>query len=338
MRRITGTHGRWWLSLLTIGCLSLPAFADSVTTTNGIVMKGEILRNDDRGILFKHEFGREILVPHGDIKTLDAGFSPSYAKGTESFKEADYPEAIQQFQSALSKEKRDWARSWILTDVISAQIEIGDWQAAANSFAELPLTADDGTRLAAAPLIWTPMTLRDADIKWARENVRRSDTITRLIAASWLLCSDEPSYTQPAEEALEDLLQSQSDVVAAIANAQRWRSPEATVNSSERLAVLERLPNRLRGGALAAQAQALSREGKKGDGALAATQAGLVMPGRPSQQAESLWLAARLAGESGMENDAAKLLQLLVKRYPNTVAGKQAKKQLAALRDSKVGQ
>jgi hypothetical protein len=211
------------------------------------------------------------------------------------------------------------------------------WSDAANQFLAIAAEDPDTFHWETAPLIWAPVTVRDADRTIARKWLEGDQSIPRLLGASLLLKEPDP-VGSAAERALTNLLSDPSTQVARLARAQLWRNRLGQQLSDNEIANwrshINSLPEKLRGGPQYLLASAYLQRGQFDRAA-----------------AEFLWIpltyfqheptAARASLEAGVSllraarrDDAVKVLNETAANFSWSPAGRDAKARLAELQQA----
>jgi len=302
-----------------------PSLSDDVVRVKGstIAYRGEILRNDERGVTMK-------LAPRGELKEfareqierIDTRYPAAMDAGRTALSKGDFADAVPNLRSALREETRPWAQDQIKGLLLKALDGQGDVEGAADVFVELAPNRSDAGIMAYAPFRWVkeaaPADHRRAAARaWLLHN---EEPVVRLLAANWLLETDAAQ----AKSALERLATDPDSRVRPIARAMLLRErllKNAKSISKDDLAEfrseVEKLPNAVRVGPQYVLALAYEANGDPIDAALAFLYVPFVTGGPPDVQADALDRASKACLKAGLKNDAAKLDAELRKRFPS---------------------
>ncbi|MGD9644848.1 MAG: tol-pal system YbgF family protein [Pirellulales bacterium] len=185
-----------------------------------------------RGLRLRVAGGREVEYPAIQVLRVETSHSPQQLAADKLYAQDEFAAAEEKYRAALAHEERGWVRRGLLAAIARCQRELGNWPAAARSFAGLVSSDPDTWYLDVAPLAWEPArtvgsektieTTVAADMQAATAEWLAADKppALELLAASWHI--DGPRQEE-AVAALNRLAQLPPTHATALARLQVYR-------------------------------------------------------------------------------------------------------------------
>jgi tetratricopeptide (TPR) repeat protein len=308
------------LAAFLLAC-AVDASADEVVVSSGPGAQGqsrragEIIDYTGSGLVLRVAGGAQTTIAAERVREVHAAWIPAHRRGDELFAEAKFAEALEQYRQAVGQEQRAWVRRRLASQAIWCYRHLGQHEYAASAF--LTITSQDPATpyFEAIPLSWTSAQPGPAFEEKLHNWLGGDDPIAALLASSWLLTTGERST---ATEKLRTLTRDADSRVSLLAQAQLWRTQQATAQREDvsRLqTVLERLPAPLRAGPYYVIGQTLARLGHGEEAALVLLRVPVLYPQHRELAAESLLAAGRELEKLNRTDEAAPLYQELVSKY-----------------------
>lgn len=310
-----------------------------------ITLQGEILEytGDVLSIRMKPgERPREFSA--ADVVEIQSPQIKEHDQGVQYFKAGNWDPAETELRTALKVEGRAWVRRQILTYLIRVAFVKGDLQNASLRFSVLVKSDPSTPSFALIPLIWgrtspNSSTKAQAEI-WLLDETQLP--AIRLVGASLLL--EDSKFAETAALVLRDLAVNRDQRVAGLAASQLWRMKLSTPREINLIELknweqrLQKIPENLRGGPhfLMGRAYASRREYE-----LAAVHylwLPIVQPDDFHLAAEATFQAADALSKIGQLNQAVRLYEEILEKYPKTIAFQTANERLAELRNQSLRQ
>lgn len=282
--------------------------------------KGSIVRWKGHALTINTN-GVEREIDNEEIVDLQTTWSDEYQAGLNEWQAGKTQLAILHFQEALKTETRDWAKAIIRIKLVDAFQTIGKPAAAVDQFLQI-LRDDPQTRfLHLAPLAWTGpgKGLDQTAATW----VSSSDSLTRLIGASWLLGG--PSRDQGAKE-LNELSRDIDPRIKNLAIAQLWRT-RANVNAKQVEVwqdIVNQMPREIRAGPYLVLAESQARVGSVDQAIANLMRIPILYQEQKTLSAAALYRSGSLLHNRGETDQAQTLLNELISNYPQTLWARQA--------------
>jgi tetratricopeptide (TPR) repeat protein len=223
---------------------------------------------------------------------------------------------VEAYRAAQKAESRRWVAHRMTPQLMHCLELQGRFDLAGEAFLHLVAQDPETPYFAAVPLAWRSSTADAAVYARAKtwlENER--EPIALLLGASWLLSGPE----RPRAIGVLTTLSTHSDRrIARLAAAQLWRTKLVSASSADvtRWQVqVANMPETLRGGPMLVLGDALQRQRRTDDAALAYLQASLRYSDRELLAAEGLLAAARLLENARREGDAQRLYRELQAKH-----------------------
>ena len=294
-------------------------------------VSGTITDYTGRELLIRTVGNREQSIPASRIEDIATTYTERHAEADRLFERGSYAEAETLYRRALTDEPRQWVRRMILSQVVWCYRNRGQQEQAAVTF-DLIVKNDPTTQyFDAIPLLWRstelPLSAERRATEWLRDE---SNPVMQLVAASWLLSG--PGELRPeAQRTIESLATSRDSRVAALAEAQRWRSRLVVAQPSEVnrwQSIVEQFDPSLRAGAYYLLGQAFARAQRYEEAALALMRVPVLYPKEEGLAAESLLAAAEALEKSNRIDEARICLRELLRDHPGSTAAAAAKSKL----------
>jgi tetratricopeptide (TPR) repeat protein len=287
-------------------CLLIFSFAAPLLQANDIIIlrtsdgnserrvSGSVLDYSGRELLLQHASGREERLPASRVVRVDGAWSESHRKANERFAAGDYEAAEALYLQAFGEEMRPWVKRRVRARLTWCYRYIEQPEKAAKAFVPIYREDPQTPHFSAIPLVWATgppnPTLESQTRSWMSD---RSPSVARLIGASWSLSS---ANRGEAIRTLQSLANDEDVRVVFLAEAQIWRTREATTNEQERERWQERIqdmPSSIRGGPLFVLGRVLSRQKQHERAALTFMKTAVLYPAERDLTCHALLAAAR---------------------------------------------
>lgn len=301
--------------------------------TARVRLAGQILDYTGQLLLLRLPDGREQKIPGPRVLRVQTRRGPVHQEAEQRFLEGRWAEALTLYRKAIQEEPRRWVRREILARMVVCYEDTGQLAAAGETFLLL-LQSDPNTPYwEVIPLAWAPMVgdglLERQARQWLAQDPEQSPAAVLLGASHLLAGSDRAA----ALNRLNRLLHHGEQRIALLALAQTWRTivhPEpAQVAAWEQ--AIQKLPPGLRAGPYYVLGRAYAQQGRWQEAALAWLRIPILY-GRPRH------LAARALGEAagalermGQTDQAVRLYQELLQKWPDTLFAHEAQQRLEEL-------
>ncbi|MBI5757046.1 MAG: hypothetical protein HZA46_00850 [Planctomycetales bacterium] len=166
------------------------------------------------------------VIPANEVVEVQTEQIEAHTQGERSLADGKIPVAVEQFQQALSRERRRWVRREILALLVRSELCRGAYSAAAGHF--LPLYESDPTtrHFHLIPLAWGNQTLGPSAKSDAREWLNDKSEAAQLIGASLLLT--DPAERERSLIVLKGLSTNADRRIKDLAQSQVWRTQVGT--------------------------------------------------------------------------------------------------------------
>lgn len=293
---------------------------------------GTIIDYTGENLILRTSGGREQRIPTPRVIEIKTTWSPKKLVGDEMIEAGEFDEAVKNYLTAYREERRNWARREIAAQCIRCYRELAQFDRAAEAFLSL-LQLDPKTQhFHAIPLSWAPyqppLTLQQKAKSWLESG---QSPPARLLGASWLLST---GTREVAIGALRELATDSDARIAALAEAQLWRTQVATAKPQdiERWQrMVERMPDRLRAGPYFTLARALAGKQQGEQAALAFLRVPILYPKAGRLAAAALLSAGRELEKIGQTKEAVVLYHEVVRDHSQTPAAAEASSRLESL-------
>ncbi len=271
--------------------------------------------------------------PTSSVERIEHRFSEAFEQTRRLFEAGNFEAAEEGWTRELAAEPKGWVRREIRSWLIRAAWRRERWGDAGRQFLAIAEEDPETFHWPIAPLVWTPLTLREADRVVARGWLEDPAPVARLLGASLLL--KDRTLGDSAKSALNALIRDPSRQVSDLAKAQLWRTRVGQPISDSELASWRghaaHLPAALRGGPQYLVATAY-RDRSQFDRAAAEF---LWLPLVDSQHEPTVARASLEAGEmllrAGRRDDALRILSDAAADFPWSASARDAKSLLSRL-------
>ncbi len=272
--------------------------------------------------------GRVITIETDRIASVDSNWTTEYLSAQQAIAERRLLDAIPSLQAAMGAETRAWARRMMAPQLVRLLNLAGYPQLAGETFLQL-IDDDPQTRnFSVIPLAWENVST-DAGTVAAAQKWMASDLLpAQLLGASWLLASP---YRAEALKKLETLSRDLDGRIAHLAAGQLWRDQMLTADGAQLARwerQIERMPSEIRSGPLLVLGEALQRNSRDDDAAIAWLRVTIVHADDYRQAGFALRQCASLFQNKGQADEAARLWSELIRDFPETPWAAEAAKAL----------
>ena len=299
---------------------------------NPYSLRGEIIDDTGRELTFRVQgSSRPRRYPADRVDRIETEWPSGFGQGRAAMARGDFAAAAEHFVAANRAEKRAWARRRILAELVICYRAAGLDGKAGDIFLAIAQSDPATPAFDRIPLAWfaTEAVPKSKAKGWlARTNLPAAG----LLGASHLLATDERDV---AIARLRHLADTAPDPrVAALAEAQRWRTRIVTADESDRVRWQQRIdamPPVVRGGPYFVLAQVHERLGQADAAALAYLRVPIHFNHDRPLAARALLGAARATRQSGHTDESRRLLRELIRDYPNTAESTEAERMQESL-------
>ena len=178
---------------------------------------------------------------------IETAWHGGYEDGNRLLGQYRYDEAINQFNSALESEPREWMQNIVFAKLVQCYLAKEDFGKAASHFLNV-IDDDPQSRFRhLAPLVWTSSRPNTQQLKTGEALLDSAEPMVALMGASWLLKSN-----QKANQKMEKLARDFDPVIASLAKTQLWRLDNVPLNEKRmaiRIQQVQAMPEKIRCGA-----------------------------------------------------------------------------------------
>ncbi|MEQ9411478.1 MAG: hypothetical protein RIK87_27435 [Fuerstiella sp.] len=272
--------------------------------------------------------GNILVLRLADVVEISFHRSLAWDEGLQQYREGRYQQALQKFDTALVKERRDWAWCELQAAAVRADIQLGRRQAAVDRI-ELILEKDPRSRhVSLLPLVWDARLPTAERISAEPDGLRGATMVKRLVAASALL--HDPDYRGAATSVLERIREAEGlSRLGELATTQLWRL-HLLNKPDERNPVLgiwadrvREMSDEARAGPQYVVARGYRQHHDYDRAAMGFLWMPLMSPLDRSLSAMSLVEAVECLKLAGRLSEAAVMANELQQRFPNTSAAEQ---------------
>jgi len=309
---------------LLLGMATRGALAEDVVylTPEGqehgrLAVRGEIVDYTGAEVTLAGPTGQPRRYPAERVVELETSWHDAHQAGRDALAKHDFEAAARHLAEANRAEQRVWVRRLILADWMRAYTALGRPEQASELLLALVQSDPSTPALAEAPLAWFP----DDRVSRAKAETWLAKTeqpVAVLLGASYLLST---SAATSARQALFELVRHNDPRIAALAEAQLWRSEllRSTPKDITRWAArIEQMPEPLRAGPYFVLGQAYDRLGLPDDAALAYLHLPVLYPERRELAARSLVRAGQLSSRAGFSEEATTMWTEVITMYADT--------------------
>ncbi|QGJ71501.1 Hypothetical protein PBC10988_32080 [Planctomycetales bacterium 10988] len=278
-------------------------------------IQGTVLEYNGSTIQIELPTGQTLQYPSDRVEKIETEHSTAYLSALDSLTGGNEAAALRGFQTALQQETRGWVRREILAHQVQCYQRLQQPISAAHTFLLLWESDPQTPYFDRIPLRWHAEELSQADEQQAKRWMENPENpAAQLLGASFLL----NRYPQSAQETLRRLESTSRPYLPALAKAQGWRA-ELVTNSVQVPAwdtALESIPEELRGGPLLVVGQAWLRQKEYESAALRLMEAAILYPEQTQVAAQALHDAGLVMAAMNQPDEAARLWQELIERFP----------------------
>ncbi|MDG2012725.1 MAG: hypothetical protein P8J33_04430 [Pirellulaceae bacterium] len=205
-----------------------------------------VLDWDAERLLYKGN-DRERTMPSSRVVDVAYPRTPKHLEADQQREMGQFLQAWQSYKNALSEEPRGWVKVELLAGQLKCALALNRQRDALAAFFAIQQATPKSRYFHLLPLPWYQTRVDGAMVSTYRDWLSEQNEIRRLIAASWLLKSDEAVALQT----LKTLAQSDDARIAHLATAQAWRSQMVATTTAELLrwqAALRRMPTNFQAG------------------------------------------------------------------------------------------
>jgi tetratricopeptide (TPR) repeat protein len=287
-------------------------------------IEGQILDYTGREIVIRPDRGTERRFPADRVVEIQTAWPSGYEEGLRALASGDFAAAQEHFIAANRAESRTWARRLALAGLAEAMLGLVRTDQAGEVV--LAILASDPTspHLDLLPLAWSG----DAEVppQKAQAWLAQPDfPAANLLGASYLLST---AKQMDAAEALRRLTAVSDARIAALAEAQLWRTRIATADAAEVerwQTAIERMPTELRAGPYFVVGEAWRRLGRQDEAALALLRVPVHAPEKSGLAARALLAAAESLRDAGHSDEALRIAREILRDHAETPSAKTAK-------------
>lgn len=294
------------------------------------IVTGRVVDFTGEGLVLETQGGRQQTIAADAVRRVETTYGDLHRAADEAFARADFNQALNLYRGALKQDPRQWVRRQILAQIVGCYRSLGHARTAVETFFLLASSNPPPADFASIPLAWMPPT-PSADLDQAAKSwLARPEPVAKLLGASYLLLGVDG---RAARDALEEVVRDGDPVLAALAQAQQWRTVVATVDEAELEGwerAVERLPESLRGGPYYVLGQAWLHRGRWDRGAWTLLRVPIAYPRERELAARSLLDAGRALEKLDRATDAAPLYREVMGSYAATPAALEAQRRLEA--------
>lgn len=334
---VSGLIGCWFygVTLISTDCFAQETSLDKVIVVNRAgdqqqTLTGRILAYNGKFLTFQSLGGNPQRIETARVKKIQSSWTAKHARGNQLLADHEFEQALLAYQQAAKEETRLWVRQRILAQWVWCYQGLGQTEQAGDHFLKLVLAVDPNTLyFDAIPLSWGKQAVSPALEGHAQVWLTGSQSSSgRLLGASWLLGT---AQREVAIQVLKQLTTDTDSRIALLAEAQLWRTQQASVSIqglSQWKAQIARLPAGLRPGPYFLLAAALNRHQQHDQAVVCWMRIPINYPQHYQLAAESLLASARKLDQLQRQSQARNLYQEIVSRYASTVAAGQAQRWL----------
>jgi tetratricopeptide (TPR) repeat protein len=274
--------------------------------------------------------GQVATFPAEQVARIEFRRLPEHAEGDQLFAQRDFSEARNRYLKARQGEGRPWVQRMLMAQVAWCYRHLQQYDSAGEVFLGILASDPETPYYDCLPLAWLPQTLTPALEQKSLRWLSSEQPAAALLGASHLLAAT--SHRTAALEKLRTLRFHNDARIAGLARAQLWRSELATVATrqiDDWQAELQKTPEALRAGPYYLLGQALARNGRAEEAALAFLRVPILYPRERNLAARCLLDAARQLDKTGQRGESARLYREIVSQYAETRDAAEAKSELA---------
>ena len=321
--------------------VSLALAEDVVVVRSGQDGDGRVRRSGTiktftgKEIVLERSGGSLVNIPTDRVLEVLTDWPVSQLEGNRLLKAGQFGDALHQYYKAAKSDQRAWVRREALAQCVWCMRYLGDIPRAGETLLLIVQDDPDTQHLGVIPLAWWPQEpSRELELRsrsWLEHDTLRA---ARLMGASWLLSTGGRS---DAVEVLTNLKHDQDSRIAALAEAQLWRTGIATATEPDLVRwrqMLQRHPANLFPGAYALLGRGWSRRGKHEQAALDFLRVPVLYGRHRRLAAQCLLVAGQELETINRSAQASRLYRELVQDYPESPSVGLARERLGQLSGS----
>ena len=205
-----------------------------------------VLDWDAERLLYKGN-DRERTMPSSRVIDVAYPRTPKHLEADQQREAGQFLQALQSYKNALSEEPRAWVKVELLAGQLKCALALNRQRDALAAFFAIQQATPNSRYFHLLPLPWHKARVDGGLVSTYRDWLSEENELRKLIAASWLLKSDEAV----AGKALKALAQSADAKIAHLATAQAWRPQMVATTTADLLrweAALGRMPPKFQAG------------------------------------------------------------------------------------------
>ena len=293
-------------------------------------LSGRIVDYSGQFLTFQQLGGQPRQIKSQQVQKIQTTWTANHVRGDQLLAEHQFEQALATYQQAVKEETRNWARQRILAQWVCCYQSLGRIEEAGDTFLRLVLASDPNTLyFHTIPLHWGEQRVSPALEGQAAVWIKNAESgAAQLMGASWLLGTAQGGV---AIQVLKQLTTGQDTRLALLAEAQLWRSQQASVSMkvlSRWEQEISRFPVSFRAGPYYLVAGALSRHQQHERAVICWMRVPISYPQHFHLAAESLLKTAKELTSLQREQQAENLYREIVRNYANTIPAGQAQQWL----------
>ena len=250
---------------------------------------------------------------------IETAWHGGYEDGNRLLDQYQYSAAIDQFNSALESEPREWMQNIVFAKLVQCYLAKEDFGNAASHFLNV-IDDDPQSRFRhLVPLVWTSSRPNTQELKKANALLESNEPMIALMGASWLLADKS---NQKARQKMEKLARDFDPVIASLAKAQLWRLESAPMND-KRLAIriqqVSKMPEEIRCGAWYLNAEAQTKLKQEDAAIVNYMRIPINDPQQGGLSAAAIYQAAWLLKKTNRQQQAQALRNELKEKFGDTI-------------------
>ncbi len=297
---------------------------------------GEVEEFTGVELVLRHRSGRQQTFKAADVLRIEGQWSAPHQQALQKFQRREYQAALDAFLQAFRAEKRKWVQREQLAKMTMCYRNLGKLELASAAFIALYRSDPSTMHFGAIPLVWSGTPLDAAVERRAATLLADSNQPAgQLIGASWLLTTAQRSE---ALQVLRTLSNAEDGRIIYLAEAQTWRTRQATMTAADVAHLQERIDAMsvsIRAGPYFLLGAVQSRLGKPEQAALAWMRVAINFPEDRGVAAQSLLAAAGELTTIKQLDEARELYREIIVDYADTATASTAQQKHAALTQSK---
>lgn len=191
--------------------------------------------------------GRQSIMPSSRVIEVAYSRTPGHLQADQQFDAGQFLQAWQSYQNAAADEPREWVKVEMVARQLRCAIALNRQRDALSAFFTIQQATPGSRHFHLIPIPWDKSRPDGTLLQVYNGWLSGSDDTQKLIAASWLLQTDESAATRE----LKTLAQSPDSRIAHLATAQLWR-PQTIAAKTEDVkrwqAAVQRMPEQFQAG------------------------------------------------------------------------------------------